>query len=76
MYVYIVTGDSRERDHDQVQSVRSSLADAYEDAKRYILRNNDEDYVQADKAMAARKFVAKYASPWLTCGSIVRRKVR
>lgn len=76
MYVYIVTGDGREQSHDQIQSVRANLGDAYEDAKRYILRYNDEDYVQADKGLPARKFVSKYASAWLTCGSIVRRKVK
>lgn len=76
MYVYITTADCRERSHGQILTVRTKLSDAYEDAKRYILKNNNEDYVQADRNMPARKFVNQYASLWLTSGSIVRRKVK
>lgn len=76
MYVYITTADSREKTQEQVLTVRARLSDAYEDAKQYILKNNDEDYVQADRHLPARKFVDQYASLWLTSGSIVRRKVR
>lgn len=76
MIVWVVTSDFREKYHPQVISVRSKLADAYEDQKRYILKHNDEDYVQADKALPAREFCAKYVGLWMTSGSVLRLKVR
>lgn len=78
--VFVVTSDARENAQ-RVLSVRYSEQDAYEDAKQYILRENNDlecsvdQLVQKNKNKPAKAFYKQFSNAWVTSGDITKIEV-
>lgn len=80
-FVYIVLGDTRERDAQTVYLVTAQQDKAYELTKKLLLRwNKPEPEVKSvcddmweDKNLPAKEFCAYYVSAWLRSPVLVRK---
>lgn len=78
MYIYCVISDSRER-HEPVLLVTTDIKKAYKRARQYIIGYNRDMcntwMAPENRKMSDKEFYVRWASAWLVCPSILRKKL-